>query len=300
MYKRQTYGIGNPDRFEPDFGVTFAYITFDSVNALHGVDGDDAGGRGAVLSLSAYVPIDTDGDGVPDHCDPDSDNDGISDLQESGNTVLFAADTDYDGVVTGAEAAAAGLVDADGDGVWDGQATTPVDTDNDGVADYLDLDSDEDGIPDAVEAQPTTGYNSPSIGADADGDGVVDTFDDGVSDHGGSFAHPIDSDWDGTPDYLDTDSDNDGIDDTTESGLTLSGTDADGDGIDDGVAPLSYADTDGVITDPATDLDNEFGDTSEVAYRELTPEIGVAKSAVGQPVAQADGCLLYTSPSPRD
>jgi len=76
--------------------------------------------------------------------------------------------------------------------------------------------------------------------------------------------------------------------------LTLSGTDADGDGIDDGVAPLSYADTDGVITDPATDLDNEFGDTSEVAYRELTPEIGVAKSAVGQPVAQADGTFAIT------
>ena len=64
-YALATYGIGNPDRFEPDFGVTFAYITFDSVNALHGVDGDDAGDRGAVLSLSEYVPIDTDGDGAP-------------------------------------------------------------------------------------------------------------------------------------------------------------------------------------------------------------------------------------------
>ena len=161
------------------------------------------GRQGFMIGILREAPIDTDGDGISNHCDPDSDNDGISDLQESGNTVLLAADTDYDGVVTGAEAAAAGLVDADGDGVWDGQATTPVDTDMDGVADYLDLDSDNDGIPDAVEAQPTTGYNSPSIGADADGDGVVDTFDDGVSDHGGSFAHPIDSDWDGTPDYLD-------------------------------------------------------------------------------------------------
>ena len=187
---------------------------------------------------------------------------------------MIAADTDMDGVVTAAEAAAAaggGLVDADGDGVWDGTDQPPVDTDGDGVADYLDLDSDNDGIADAVEAQPTTGYQSPSIGSDADGNGVVDTFDNGTGDHGGSFTTPVDSDWDGTPDYLDTDSDNDGIDDTTESGLTLSGTDADGDGIDDGVAPLSYADTDGIISDPTTDLDNEFGDTSEVAYREVTP-----------------------------
>ena len=101
-------------------------------------------------------------------------------------------------------------------------------------------------------------------------------------------------DWDGTPDYLDTDSDNDGIDDTTESGLTLSGTDNDNDGIDDGVAPLSYADTDGIVTDPTTDLANEFGDTSEVAYREVTPEIGVAKEIVGVPVPQADGTFAVT------
>ena len=56
----------------------------------------------------------------------------------------------------------------------------------------------------------------------------------------------------------------------------------------------SYADTDGVITDPTTDLDNEFGDTSEVAYREVTPEIGVAKEIVGVPVPQADGTFAVT------
>ena len=173
-------------------------------------------------------------------------------------------------MVTGAEAAAAGLVDADGDGVWDGQATTPVDTDMDGVADYLDLDSDNDGIPDAVENQPTdgfdgTGYVTPGK-ADADGDGVVDAFDDGTSDHGGSFNHPVDTDGDGVADYLDSDSDNDGIDDTTESGITLSGMDADGDGIDDALN-ASYCDPDGDISAPINDLENNDSDATDVDFR---------------------------------
>ena len=109
--------------------------------------------------------LDTDMDGIFDHCDHDSDNDGISDLQESGNQLAINADMNMDGVITGAEAAAAGFTDADGDGAWDELGTAPaVDTDGDGIADYLDLDSDNDGIPDAVEAQPTACllYTSPS------------------------------------------------------------------------------------------------------------------------------------------
>ena len=230
------------------------------------------GRQGFMIGILAEAPIDTDGDGISNHCDLDSDNDGISDLVESGNTVLIAADTDGDGVVSAAEAVAAGLTDADGDGVWDGTDQPPVDTDGDGVADYLDLDSDDDGIPDAVEAQPTAGYQSPSIGADADGDGIVDTFDDGTGDHGGNFTTPEDTDGDGTPDYLDTDSDNDGLDDTIESGLTLSGVDADGDGIDDGVAPNSYGDTDGVISNTGSDLTEADGDTSDVDFRSIASD----------------------------
>ena len=51
----------------------------------------------------------------------------------------------------------------------------------DGIADYIDLDSDDDGIPDIVEAQPTIGYTGSADGdvtdQDADGDGVIDIFD---------------------------------------------------------------------------------------------------------------------------
>ena len=220
------------------------------------------------LIIGVPVP-DTDGDGVHNECDFDSDNDGISDLRESGNADAIAADTNMDGHISIAEATAAGFTDTNGDGAWDQLGTTPVDSDGDGIADFLDLDSDNDGIPDAVEAQPTAGYQTPSIGVDSDGDGVVDTFDNGTGDHGGNFTTPEDTDGDGTPDYLDTDSDNDGIDDTTESGL-MPGADTDGDGIADNVAPNSYGDTDGVITNTGSDLDDDDNNTSDVDFRSVS------------------------------
>ena len=243
-----TYRSGSALDYELQPGTTYSfrfYIFNDQGAGSTGAAGQvDTIGRvtfdDLYFNVSGSSFTDTDGDGIPNHCDLDSDNDGISDLIESGNPIAIAADTNLDGLITFDEAAAAGFTDADGDGVYDQLGTAPVDTDGDGLENFLDLDSDDDLIPDAVEAQPTTGYQTPSIGSDADGDGIVDTFDDGTGEHGGNFALPVDSDWDGTPDYLDTDSDNDGMDDATESGLTGTGTDADNDGIDDGVAPNSY------------------------------------------------------------
>ncbi len=177
---------------------------------------------------------DTDGDGIPDSLDLDSDNDGIPDVIEAGGT-----DNDGDGVIDG-------FTDTNNDGLDDATAATPLedpDSDNDGVADRLDLDADNDGIPDVVEAG----------GADTDGDGVIDGFTDvdgdgfadsvdtddntqpGTADGGTALPNP-DTDGDGVPDNLDLDSDNDGITDVMEAG----GTDADGDGRIDG-----FTDTDG-------------------------------------------------------
>jgi len=101
-------------------------------------------------------------------------------------------------------------VDIDEDTIsdYDEQRSIDRDTDMDGTPDYLDDDSDGDGISDAMEA----------------GDTSVSTA-------------PVDSDGDGTPDFRDLDSDNDGLTDAEELALGTDPTlaDTDGDGESDGV-----------------------------------------------------------------
>ncbi|WP_067146882.1 LamG-like jellyroll fold domain-containing protein [Pseudotamlana agarivorans] len=84
------------------------------------------------------------------------------------------------------------------------------DRDGDGVADLYDLDSDNDGIPDAVEA---------GLGQYTSGNGILNgpvNTSNGLMTHAG--VTPVDSDGDGIPDYLDLDSDNDGVFDVDEYG----------------------------------------------------------------------------------
>ena len=186
--------------------------------------------------------------------------------------------------------------DANGDGLQDifGAGSVPVDTDADGIADVLDLDSDNDLIADTIEARPTAGFvanDGDVTNNDADGDGIIDIFDanDAAGVFGGTDANlnaPNDHDGDGTPDFLDTDSDGDGLTDDVESGLVASGTDADGDGIDDGVAPNSYQDPDGIVNTTSPDLMDVDLDPADVDFRSLD--------------VPPPACLLYTSPSPRD
>ena len=104
------------------------------------------------------------------------------------------------------------------------------------------MDSDDDGIPDNIEAQATGTYVAPS-GNDSDGDGLDDNYE-GTGNQG---LLPVNTDAafvtsDNVPDFLDPDSDNDGIPDTVEAydtngddipEITLSGNDTDLDGIDD-------------------------------------------------------------------
>ena len=116
--------------------------------------------------------------------------------------------------------------------------------------DVLDLDSDNDGIPDLVEVgQP-----------DTNGDGRADNFTDdnfdGLSDaFGAGGAADLDTDSDSLPNRIDLDSDGDGLSDLIESGgvdtdndqLVDDFTDANGDGFDDsltGIA-ISLPDSDG-------------------------------------------------------
>lgn len=98
---------------------------------------------------------DNDNDGVADFIDLDSDNDGLTDVFEAGGS-----DVELDGVVDG-------FIDVNADGHDDNTAMSPLaepDTDADGVVDYLDLDSDNDGLHDTLEC----------AGVVIDADGVVD------------------------------------------------------------------------------------------------------------------------------
>ncbi|MDB5269532.1 MAG: Por secretion system C-terminal sorting protein [Hymenobacter sp.] len=201
------------DSNSPGAGVTFTDVNGDGINDLY----------------------DADLDGQVNPLDRDSDNDGITDTREAGGT-----DANGDGIIDS-------FADANSDGLNDATATTPLavaDFDGDGKANYLDRDSDNDGITDARE----TGI------ADVNGDGVADAYTattpdinfDGIADAAVTASLPADFDGDGKANYVDRDSDNDGITDAREAGLAdatnngiLDGatTDADGDGLYDSVDP---------------------------------------------------------------
>ncbi|WPR70271.1 T9SS type B sorting domain-containing protein [Flavobacterium sp. NG2] len=97
------------------------------------------------------IPRDSDGDSIADQFDLDSDNDGILDRIEAQNNNALAlanSDTNKDGI----------------DNAF-GNGLTPVDTDNDGIPDYIDWDSDNDGINDIDES----GTNATNPDVDNDG-----------------------------------------------------------------------------------------------------------------------------------
>ncbi|MDF4204971.1 Ig-like domain-containing protein [Maribacter sp. SA7] len=221
---------------------------------------------------------DFDGDGVPNSLDLDSDNDGIPDLVETGNGSL---DTNGNGFIDSSESGVGtnGIPDVLEDGGVDGAGVTAVPVNSDGTAgpDYLDIDSDNDGIRDLVEAQTDAALVQLS-GNDSDNDGIDDAFD---VDNGGSLTtSPEDTDLDGRPDYLDLDSDADGIIDNIEwqstSGHLFPSSDSDGNGLADNyeVAPAGSGES---INEPTnsdgtdkpdyrdTDSDNDgLDDTTEV------------------------------------
>jgi outer membrane protein OmpA-like peptidoglycan-associated protein len=118
------------------------------------------------------------------------------------------------------------------------------DADADGIPDYLDTDSDNDGLPDASEGIGDIDKDGfPNfLDRDSDGDGIAD----GIEKTG-------DSDKDSKPNYQDTDSDGDGIDDKTEgvkdtdkdSQPDFLDTDSDNDGINDRMETADDLDRDG-------------------------------------------------------
>src|SRR4029078_6245720 len=108
------------------------------------------------------------------NCDIDADDDGIPDVTKSNN-VDPKLDDDFYGIQNYMDANYPGFVDVNGDGVNDN-----FDSDRDGVPNFLDRDSDNDGIPDVVEAG----------GVDANGDGKIDNYTDTDND---GFSQNVDA-----------------------------------------------------------------------------------------------------------
>ena len=290
------------------------------VAGLIDVDGDVSTG-GDVDYRDTLTGTDTDGDGIVDTIDIDDDNDGILDTVEGE-----ASDFDGDGIVNSLD------MDSDGDGILDNveaqtsigftappttgieaavganglfsiyenndtagaTGLTPnITTATDTTPDYLDIDTDDDGIPDNVEAQTTTGYTAPSGTIGLNG---VDVNYENNDTFTATGLDPNNHDGTDEPDYRDTDSDNDTASDADESGITLNagvlGTDSDSDGLDDiyegsnATAGEAY-DVNDEIDDPVNnleDLDDDGATTGDVDYRDDLIFIDTDGDGVGDDV----------------
>lgn len=189
-------------------------------------------------------PVDSDYDDEFDFIDTDSDGNGIPDSIEAGDDPLHPVDTDgdtvpdyisedNDGDFVNDDQEIAGLVKDGHPGrkcgeLWcePGTAENPWDSDEDGIFDYNDADSDNDTIPDALE-----GDN------DSDGDGVLNRYS-------------LDSDGDTIPDNEEVDSNGDPlyyIDADNKVRYCFMYSDCDGDALPD-VNELMCGTVPGVIT----------------------------------------------------
>jgi hypothetical protein len=271
------------------------------------LDRDDDGDHveTAIEAPDAQDP-DTDGDGIRDHLDPDDDGDTLETALECGSIDrpdadgdgvwnCYDTDSDGDGLLDSFE----GLLDTDEDGVPDylDATATPRDSDRDGVADARECESnllgcadvDGDGVPDYLDADDDgdgvpTQEEAGQLGRDSDADGTADYLDDDDDDDGvpTRLELPVtrDTDVDGTSDFLDADDDGDGTPTRAEGGA---GVDSDADGTPDYLDLASKGAWDaGAAQEGGTSMHVEVG--SDAGSQQLTA-----------PRQSADGCTLAGS-----
>ncbi len=173
---------GIPDNVEAQ--PTIGYIAPDGVDS----DGDGLQDVYEFSGDEGLLPVDTDGDNLPDYLDLDSDGDTVPDSIE-------AWDFDHNGVADITYV----LSDKENDGLSDGyEGESTIDFDpND------EIDSPADQLPNTDAVDPDGFTENPievdyrDIDDDGDGKLTIDEYDpdgDGI---------PNDTDGDGTPDYLD-------------------------------------------------------------------------------------------------
>lgn len=171
---------GIPDNIDSQGATFIAWTPTDSNN-----DGlSDAYGTG-------ITPVDSDADGVADYVDLDSDNDGIYDLIESGSG---ATDANVDGMIDGPASSfgANGLSDSVETAADSGIISyTLADSDADNIRDYLEIDSDNDGCFDTIEAGYPDGDNNGLLGNTAP---LVNAFGKVINASGG-YVVPVNANY---------------------------------------------------------------------------------------------------------
>ena len=185
-------GDGISDATEAAEGTSLTNLDEDGDGILNSAEGNtDADGD----SIPAFLDLDSDNDGIADVLEngrTDANNDGKLDTEAGNDASESLLDTDQDGVINildidsdqdgltditesgllssnNGRVPAAEFTDSNGNGWHDAlEGIAPADSDLDSTPDFLDLDSDDDGITDIV----ASGI------ADADNNGMLDVFTD--------------------------------------------------------------------------------------------------------------------------
>ncbi|WP_308992535.1 LamG-like jellyroll fold domain-containing protein [Mariniflexile litorale] len=220
-------------QFTQQFTTSETAFIVQFVNNAPGGSGNDL----AIDDIEVRQTLcDIDSDGVADVFDLDSDDDGIPDVVEGNpnSAGLSEGKATLTGVST--------WIDANGDGMHDlAEGYTPINSDGDNIPDYLDLDSDNDGIFDVdeygvISSNASAGFQNgdgditgngmgdgPETEAfrekNSDGDGAIEYYGDGILDvydfhHGAAnYTDSYGNIGQGTAPLYALDSDNDGIPD---------------------------------------------------------------------------------------
>ena len=175
-----------------------------------------------VLSPQVSINCDVDGDSKGNGIDIDSDNDGIYDVKEAG---YQSHDTNGDGMI---DANDTGFVDANNNGAHDViEGLSPTNTHTPTVVDIFNLDSDNDGCPDVIEA----GYTDPN-GDGKLGDNPITVNNNGkVTSGSDGYTTPIDQNENGVEDYVDITWDVNCLNPGLSITKTANAIDLDGDGL---------------------------------------------------------------------
>ncbi len=299
--------------------------TYDETDAYNADSDNDGLSDGFEVRITCTNPNAAQSDGDPiaagdevfmyktDFFDPDTDGDGLNEGTATGTDQAdYNTDAGYGRPWADSSVDALDL-DADGDGIWDGDEagyqTDPYDpdTDDDGLRDgeevYIwgtypyDPDSDDDGLEDGEEALT---YGTDPLDPDTDGDGVMDGTE---IDWWQTWAPNV---WPPAPNPLDPDTDGDGLKD----GVTITGYYYDADGqwvswefyegpVDSELIPDGYPN----ILDPDSDWREQqtpitgyydFHDRTEYAYRNYVATMKIEKGGhwrdfvEGQPMNPGD------------